>query len=317
MAKAITEAGFQSAAEELGVEPAVIKAVAEVESSGAGFLPDGHVKILFERHKFHEFTHGKFDDTHPNISNPRAGGYGSVKSQAGRFSEAFALDSQAAMKSASWGKFQIMGFNHEAAGFDTIGEFVDAMKISEDEHLKAFVHLIKDWGLAGALKAHNWTEFARRYNGKAFRINKYDTKLAAAYERFKQDRAAAVVPDVLAPEPEKPDMPAEPDKTPSVETLPTHPPTIEVKNQGASITTKVAAAAPVVGGVATALGIKIGNVQLSEPTLLALCGVIALALIVGAFIYNEGQKRAFERQKLSMNNLADPNKHNVVAESGD
>src|SRR5690554_4118721 len=38
------------AAQALGVEPAAIKAVNEVESRGRGFLPDGRPVILFERH---------------------------------------------------------------------------------------------------------------------------------------------------------------------------------------------------------------------------------------------------------------------------
>src|SRR6187551_2010118 len=48
----ITEKAFNDSAALIGVEPAVIKAVAEVESSGDGFLPDGQVKVLFEPHVF-------------------------------------------------------------------------------------------------------------------------------------------------------------------------------------------------------------------------------------------------------------------------
>ncbi|WP_262919099.1 N-acetylmuramidase family protein [Niabella hibiscisoli] len=48
----LTEKDFQDAARQLNCEVAAIKAVAEVESKGDGFLPTGEPKILFERHIF-------------------------------------------------------------------------------------------------------------------------------------------------------------------------------------------------------------------------------------------------------------------------
>jgi len=48
----ITESQYVKCADLLNVEPAVIKAVAEVESNGEGFLKDGKPKILFEPHIF-------------------------------------------------------------------------------------------------------------------------------------------------------------------------------------------------------------------------------------------------------------------------
>lgn len=47
----ITESQYVKCAELLNVEPAVIKAVAEVESNGEGFF-NGKPKILFEPHIF-------------------------------------------------------------------------------------------------------------------------------------------------------------------------------------------------------------------------------------------------------------------------
>jgi len=48
----ISENQFSTSAKSLNVEVASIKAVAEVESSGDGFLADGKPKILFEPHIF-------------------------------------------------------------------------------------------------------------------------------------------------------------------------------------------------------------------------------------------------------------------------
>jgi len=56
----INEKDFKEAAETLGVEVAIIKAVCEVEAPMGGFLRTGEPVILFERHKFHQFTDGIF-----------------------------------------------------------------------------------------------------------------------------------------------------------------------------------------------------------------------------------------------------------------
>lgn len=88
------------------------------------------------------------------------------------------------MKSASWGKFQIMGFNYKAAGFEDVGAFVDAMKVSEDAQLQAFVNVVKSFGLADKLRRRDWAGFARGYNGENYKINRYDEKLATAYRKY-------------------------------------------------------------------------------------------------------------------------------------
>lgn len=182
---ALTESDWQSAAEALGVPVAAIKAVAEVEAPGAAFLPSGEPRILFERHKFHRHTGGKYDKTHPNISSPKWGGYGKESAQHGRLGLAASLDRTAALKSASWGRFQILGENYAQAGFPSIQDFINAMYESEQAHLKAFVAFIKDDArLWQALKARNWATFARIYNGPAYADNAYDVKLAKAYARL-------------------------------------------------------------------------------------------------------------------------------------
>lgn len=181
----LTEQDFENAAQKLNAEVAAIKAVAEVESRGNGFYPDGFPVILFERHIFRRETNGKFNSTHAHLSG-KAGNYGAAgQNQRNKFNEAFALNPIAAMKSCSWGKFQIMGFNHKVCGFDTVGEFVDAMKVSEGEHLQAFVNFVIGNGLADELRSKQWAKFARGYNGAGYAKNKYDIKMATAYKKFK------------------------------------------------------------------------------------------------------------------------------------
>ena len=59
MSTTLTAADFARAAKNLNVEIAAIRAVAEVEAAGAGFLPDGRPAILYEAHVFHKETGGK------------------------------------------------------------------------------------------------------------------------------------------------------------------------------------------------------------------------------------------------------------------
>jgi hypothetical protein len=174
---------YQDAANQLNVELETIQAVAKVESRGSGFQPDGKPTILFERHKFSLFTYSKYDKSHPLISNRKAGGY--TNNEYTRLNIALRLDETAALRSTSWGMFQIMGFNHQLAGFDTVQDFVQAMRDDPRHHLLAFVNFIRSQGLAKHLQNKNWKAFAKGYNGMSYAKNQYDTKLENAYNHFK------------------------------------------------------------------------------------------------------------------------------------
>lgn len=175
---------FKEAAELLGVDIATIKAIAEVESAGGGFLSNGQPKILFEGHWFHKLTGGKYTNReNANISYPKWITTYYNENQHQRLAKAVRLDREAALKSASWGKFQIMGFNFEKAGFPNLQSFINAMYRSEGAQLLAFVNFVKNEGLDKYLKKQDWAGFARRYNGSGYAKNKYDLKLANAYKK--------------------------------------------------------------------------------------------------------------------------------------
>lgn len=181
----LTDEDYAKAAEELGCEMGALKAVASVESAGDGFLPDGRVKILFESHIFSRYTKGRFDKSHPHISSPEwnrklyKGGAG----EWGRLEEAFTLDPVAAQLSASYGAFQICGFNYAVCGFKTVEDFVESM-LTEAGQLGAFVAFIKSKDLEDELRQLDWRGFARIYNGSAYVLNAYHTKMAQAYAKF-------------------------------------------------------------------------------------------------------------------------------------
>lgn len=191
----LTDADYKAAAANLNVEVALIKAVADVESHGDGFLPSGRPKILFERHLFSEATDNKYDVSHSSISNPTPGGYGAGgEHQYKRLYEAMASDYEAGLMSASWGKFQILGQNYHWAGFTSVGDFVDAMRESEQRHLTAFLNFIKNYGnCLGKLKNKNWTAFALKYNGPNEANDPggpYHQRLEDAYDELVKDEGS-------------------------------------------------------------------------------------------------------------------------------
>ncbi len=189
----LNEADFVAAAKLLKCDVAAIKAVAEVESAGNGFLSDGRVKILFEGHQFYKFTKGAFAQSHPSICYRKwtkahyiKGSTADVRGagELARLEQAMALNRSAALMSASYGKFQIMGFNFPVCGFSNVNDFYDAMRLSEGAQLQAFCNYIIGNSIDDELRGHNWAGLARRYNGPEYWKNKYDQKLAAAHKKY-------------------------------------------------------------------------------------------------------------------------------------
>jgi peptidoglycan hydrolase-like protein with peptidoglycan-binding domain len=176
-------ADYQAVATAIRCEVAAVRAVVSVEAAGSGFHNDGRPKILFEAHWFGDLTDGDYDDDYPSISSPvwnrslYIGGVGEWD----RLYLACTLDRAAAMKSASWGLGQVMGFNHKAAGYADVETFVRDMHLSEGKQLMAMFNFIKTNGLDRALIRRDWATFARGYNGESYRVNAYDEKLRDSY----------------------------------------------------------------------------------------------------------------------------------------
>lgn len=190
----LSEAGLSDVCARLGVDAAAIWSIVftETDPPYAGFLKDRRPQILFERHIFSGLTNGRFDASHPDISNPVAGGYGEAGAfQHDRLAAAMRLDEGAALQSASWGISQVLGENYQMVGYATPQAFVADMLQSEDLQLLAGIKFIEKRGIAGALKARDWVAFAKVYNGPGFRENHYDTQLAANFAR-----ASAAPPDI-------------------------------------------------------------------------------------------------------------------------
>lgn len=196
----LTDADYKRAGAALGVSAGTVRGVAEVEASGHGFLPDGRAKILFERHIFYRqliiprkagdvvakltATRALIAAKEPDICSPSAGGYVGGAAEWDRLARARYYSDTAGLMSASFGLFQIMGFNAVTAGYPSVQVYAHAMAGSEGDHLDAFTgFVIANPSMKAAMQRGMWREFAAAYNGPGA-VAAYSAKIAAAVAKY-------------------------------------------------------------------------------------------------------------------------------------
>ncbi len=196
----------------IGVGEDEVHAILDVESAGTGFDAKGRPKMLFEPHIFwRELGPGpKLDRAaKEGLAYPKwkPGAY--PKDSYPRLIKAMAIDEEAALRSASWGLGQVMGFNCGAAGYPFAKAMVLDFMDDEETHLAAMIRFIKANGLDDELRRHDWAGFARGYNGSGFARNGYDKKLAASFARWQKIKDTPVPTSRnLEPPPAAPEAPA-------------------------------------------------------------------------------------------------------------
>jgi len=195
-AKWLSEANIVDFGSARQLEVPVVRAVYAVEAGGTGFVGE-LPKILFEGHVFwDELGKVGLDPRRLQVGNedilfPRwdRKSYRGGLAEHERLARAQRIHEEAALKSASWGLFQIMGNNAQWLGYRSVQDFVDRMRKNEAEHLDAFGAFIERKKLDGKplvehLRARDWESFAKGYNGAGYKVNGYHTKLKKAYEGF-------------------------------------------------------------------------------------------------------------------------------------
>ena len=191
----LTEEDFREVASELGVDVAAIKAVVEIEAGRThnGFHAEGKPLINFDLSMFRHFARinkinlGRYTRSHAVVfARPNSARYGGQQAaQQARLDAARTIHDLTAIQGTFWGMFQIGGFNWKKCGAESPEEFVRLMSRSERDQLELFAKFITSTGLLKYLKAHNWSAFARGYNGTSYASRGYHTRLASAYARFK------------------------------------------------------------------------------------------------------------------------------------
>ena len=190
-ATAISQTELHQIARDLGdTDTRRIRAVAQVESAGSGWLNNGLPKILYERHKFWQHT------TEPNVirwySHPEAGDYtldandNDINDSWEKLAFAIGRDPLAAFKSISIGKFQVLGQWFAQCGYAHPIEMLWAARNSELAHYQMLrdyilnVANLRDEFLALNSNAASNRAFAKGYNGAKYEKFAYHTQLANA-----------------------------------------------------------------------------------------------------------------------------------------
>lgn len=178
-APAVSDADLRVIADRLNCDVKQIKAVAAVESGGAGFDRLGRPKILFERHIFHRLTNGKYSAC--SFSMEKGGGY--AEDSWDKLTLAIGKDVDAAFMATSWGKFQVLARNWQGMGYSSPVSMAYSTVMGEAAHYEMLARYVEYAKLTGALRRlstnpQDNVAFARGYNGPGYAQFDYDAKLA-------------------------------------------------------------------------------------------------------------------------------------------
>lgn len=195
MIQKLTNDRIAEIARSWGIPPAALLAVELVESGvRSGFLDSGRPQILFEGHVFYQQLKKYRSDlnvsqicvNHPSVCYSK---WDKKKYRGGekewvRLYEARKIDEDCANKSASWGMFQVMGFNYASCNCTSIKEFIEKMETSGEQQLLLTLYFLKNRDMIKYLVNRQWANFAKAYNGSGYTANAYDSKLRTAYNTY-------------------------------------------------------------------------------------------------------------------------------------
>lgn len=197
----LTMQDYRNAGARYGIDGAALHAFADVESSGGGFS-EGRAVILYEPHIFSRETGGKWDGyspagvscsyakwVPPGKRPPGCDLHPYSLDQVGRWGLlAFAaeLDFDAALRSCSWGAFQVLGKWAEALGYPSVWHYVVALHEGEQAHLDAAVAYLIANDAMDAMRKGDWRRVITIWNGPG-QVDRY---LAAFNKRLIERRKA-------------------------------------------------------------------------------------------------------------------------------
>lgn len=192
----LTEQDYREVAAELGIEVAAIKAVVDIETGKKhlGFWKKGKAIINFDVAIYRTYAPkrgvnlSEARKSHPIIfQRPNIKKYGSQQAaQYARLEAAMEINRAAAIEGCFWGMFQLGGFNWKLCGCESVEEFYKLINRSERDQLNLFAAFCKSRNLVRFILKKDWAGFSLRYNGPGYKKYKYDTRMAALYEKFRK-----------------------------------------------------------------------------------------------------------------------------------
>lgn len=185
------QAALTAKAQEYGIEPAALLAIAEIESGGRAYATVAGRQeplVRFEGHYFdRRLTGAKREEARRlGLASPAAGEIRNPSGQAARWAlieRAAAIDRKAAHESVSWGIGQVMGAHWAWLGFSSVDALVTTARSGIGGQAELMLRYIARAGLVQSIRDRDWRAFARGYNGPAYRKNRYDTRIAQAFAR--------------------------------------------------------------------------------------------------------------------------------------
>ena len=179
--------GLEGISRRLRIMLAVTTAIINVESSGKGYVrkgsKQGKLVLRWEAHIFYrqlrENRYYKLSKKlalkMPNVVSRRRRNPSSVAAsyvylhQALDLCSEYGIDPELVLKSASYGMFQIMGFNHKDSGYESATEMVyDYAVNGEVAQLQSFAVFLQEYRGGKALRyarSGNFRGFSKLYNG--------------------------------------------------------------------------------------------------------------------------------------------------------
>jgi hypothetical protein len=176
---------------ENNIEPALLLAVIDTESSGTPFWNiDGvdHPIVRFEGHYFYARLKGDVLQRaiKEGLASKKVGGVLNPSTGKARYeliARAEALDETAAIESCSWGLGQVMGANWKDLGYNSAKDLM-LSAATVDGQVDMIIRFLNRNGLMEKLRKKDWKGFASGYNGSSYRKNAYDKKLGQAYQKY-------------------------------------------------------------------------------------------------------------------------------------
>lgn len=186
--KKVTNEEIRALACQYAIEYEALKAFISAESGGTGFdKVTGKIIIQFEPSWFRKKA------PYAPSGTWSLNGVERQSREWIAFNDAFYKNPTAAMEATSIGLMQVMGFNYQKVGFETVGEMWDFAKVSERNQLELGIRFIKaNKPLYKALKEKNWHLVAYYYNGSGYKEmakkwgrEPYNITMEKAYNRYK------------------------------------------------------------------------------------------------------------------------------------
>jgi len=230
-AEAVSASDIAAIADELACHPADLEAIAETESGGFGWFPNGQIKILPEPHAFGDYLpKEKFARakalglaTDDYKATKASGHYKKMTTGPGpRYAlleKQIEYDRNAAFMGMSVGKYQIMGFNHALCGYASAEAMFDAFCASEKFQLRAFANFLKKKGLVPAIRSRDFDKVEVGYNGGG-QNGAYAVKMRAASAKLRAGKWAGYKPGSIDKATEPAAKPVEATKPPVAPTAP-------------------------------------------------------------------------------------------------